>query len=242
MSPVGWIPEKTRATTPHTTGDVGVFPGHLGGPEVRRLPQEVGYPAPVPYEVSTPVFEGPFDLLLHLILKEEVDLWEISLARIVGRSARAGAHAAARPRIGDRVPADRRDARRVEGAPIAARPRRRRHRRGAVAVRAARPAARAPSGLQDVPGRREGAAHSAGRGRPRGRAQRRPRGAVPLDGSDPLSGLARRLPRRRPLCAAPKPEPEVETDHVAPIRASVRAVETVLALLPDRRSASATSR
>ena len=37
----------------------------------------------MPYEVSTPVFEGPFDLLLHLILKEEVDLWEISLARIV---------------------------------------------------------------------------------------------------------------------------------------------------------------
>jgi segregation and condensation protein A len=37
----------------------------------------------VPYEVSTPVFEGPFDLLLHLILKEEVDLWEISLAHIV---------------------------------------------------------------------------------------------------------------------------------------------------------------
>src|SRR5262249_2790643 len=26
---------------------------------------------------------GPFDLLLHLILKEEVDLWEISLVRIV---------------------------------------------------------------------------------------------------------------------------------------------------------------
>src|SRR5262245_33338911 len=37
----------------------------------------------MPYEVQTPVFEGPFDLLLHLILKEEVDLWEISLARIV---------------------------------------------------------------------------------------------------------------------------------------------------------------
>ena len=29
---------------------------------------------PMPYEVRTPVFEGPFDLLLHLILKEEVDL------------------------------------------------------------------------------------------------------------------------------------------------------------------------
>jgi segregation and condensation protein A len=34
-------------------------------------------------EVSTPVFEGPFDLLLHLILEEKVDLYEVSLARIV---------------------------------------------------------------------------------------------------------------------------------------------------------------
>lgn len=38
---------------------------------------------PMPYEVQTPVFEGPFDLLLHLILREQVDLYEISLARIV---------------------------------------------------------------------------------------------------------------------------------------------------------------
>ena len=35
------------------------------------------------YEVATPVFEGPFDLLLHLILREQVELWEIDLARIV---------------------------------------------------------------------------------------------------------------------------------------------------------------
>ena len=34
-------------------------------------------------DVSTPVFEGPFDLLLHLITKEQVDLYEVSLARIV---------------------------------------------------------------------------------------------------------------------------------------------------------------
>jgi segregation and condensation protein A len=47
-------------------------------PVIRR-----GYPCSVPYEVSTPVFEGPFDLLLHLILKEEVDLWQISLAGLV---------------------------------------------------------------------------------------------------------------------------------------------------------------
>jgi segregation and condensation protein A len=35
------------------------------------------------YEVQTTVFEGPFDLLLHLILRQEVDLWEVSLATIV---------------------------------------------------------------------------------------------------------------------------------------------------------------
>jgi segregation and condensation protein A len=37
----------------------------------------------VPYEVATSVFEGPFDLLLHLITKEQVDLYEISITRIV---------------------------------------------------------------------------------------------------------------------------------------------------------------
>jgi segregation and condensation protein A len=33
--------------------------------------------------VRTPVYEGPFDLLLHLILRDEVELWEVSLASIV---------------------------------------------------------------------------------------------------------------------------------------------------------------
>jgi chromatin segregation and condensation protein Rec8/ScpA/Scc1 (kleisin family) len=35
------------------------------------------------FEVATPVYDGPFDLLLHLILKEEVDIYEVSLTRIV---------------------------------------------------------------------------------------------------------------------------------------------------------------
>jgi segregation and condensation protein A len=34
-------------------------------------------------EVSTPVFEGPFDLLLHLVLREQLDLYEVPLAPIV---------------------------------------------------------------------------------------------------------------------------------------------------------------
>ena len=29
------------------------------------------------YDVATPVFEGPFDLLLHLILREQVDIYEV---------------------------------------------------------------------------------------------------------------------------------------------------------------------
>jgi segregation and condensation protein A len=35
------------------------------------------------YEVQTEVFEGPFDLLLHLILHQQVELYEISLSAII---------------------------------------------------------------------------------------------------------------------------------------------------------------
>ncbi|MCP3936355.1 MAG: segregation/condensation protein A [Actinomycetia bacterium] len=37
----------------------------------------------MPYSVHTEVFDGPFDLLLHLILREEVDLYEVQLSTIV---------------------------------------------------------------------------------------------------------------------------------------------------------------
>jgi segregation and condensation protein A len=35
------------------------------------------------YQVSTPVFEGPLDLLLHLVTRQQVDIWELSLSSIV---------------------------------------------------------------------------------------------------------------------------------------------------------------
>jgi segregation and condensation protein A len=35
------------------------------------------------YEVRTRDYEGPFDLLLQLILRQEVDLWDVSLSSIV---------------------------------------------------------------------------------------------------------------------------------------------------------------
>jgi segregation and condensation protein A len=37
----------------------------------------------VAYEVSTPVFEGPFDLLLHLITRDQVDIYDVSISAIV---------------------------------------------------------------------------------------------------------------------------------------------------------------
>ena len=37
----------------------------------------------MPYEVQTSVFEGPFDLLLHLILKQQVELYDVNLSEIV---------------------------------------------------------------------------------------------------------------------------------------------------------------
>ena len=37
----------------------------------------------MPYEVQTKVFEGPFDVLLRLILDQEVDIYEVSLTNIV---------------------------------------------------------------------------------------------------------------------------------------------------------------
>jgi segregation and condensation protein A len=41
------------------------------------------YDEPVAIDVATPVFEGPFDLLLHLIMREEVDIHEVSISTIV---------------------------------------------------------------------------------------------------------------------------------------------------------------
>lgn len=41
------------------------------------------YDGLVAIDVATPIYEGPFDLLLHLILREEVDIHEISLTTIV---------------------------------------------------------------------------------------------------------------------------------------------------------------
>lgn len=42
-------------------------------------------PPAAAYTIKLPVFEGPFDLLFHLIKKDELDIWSISLASIAGQ-------------------------------------------------------------------------------------------------------------------------------------------------------------
>jgi segregation and condensation protein A len=65
----------------HRTGWPRTAPGVWGC--ARGGGNDALWLAPVGIEVQTPVFEGPFDLLLHLILREQVDLYEVSLAAIV---------------------------------------------------------------------------------------------------------------------------------------------------------------
>lgn len=58
----------------------------LEGPTGAHAPTSARRPVPlsgVAYAVQTPVFEGPLDVLLHLITKQQVELYEISLAKIV---------------------------------------------------------------------------------------------------------------------------------------------------------------
>ena len=62
---MGWMHESTRVTAVHeATWRIPLSPRH-----------SVVW-AHV-HDVATPVFEGPFDLLLQLILREQVDIYEV---------------------------------------------------------------------------------------------------------------------------------------------------------------------
>jgi segregation and condensation protein A len=190
----------------------------------------------VRYDVSTPVFEGPFDLLLHLILKEEVDLWEISLVRIVDAfcvevermervdlditteflliAATLVELKARRLLPGrDDVDLDEELLRFEERDLLLAR---------LLECKTFQDAAKVlhehlAEGARVV-------ARYAGPEEPFRSLAPDPLERVALDAF--LAAAQRGL--------APKPPAEVQTDHVAPIRASVRdAIDTVLALLPD---------
>jgi segregation and condensation protein A len=190
----------------------------------------------VGYEVTTPVFEGPFDLLLHLILKEEVDLWEISLMRIVDAFcaevdrmeqidlevtteflliAATLVELKARRLLPGRedVDLDEELLRFEERDLLLAR---------LLECKTFQDAAKVlHERLQEA---RRTIGRTAGPEEPFRSLAPDPLERVALDA---FVAAARRG-------LAPKPSEDVDTDHVAPIRASVRdAIETVLALLPD---------
>jgi segregation and condensation protein A len=189
------------------------------------------------YEVQTPVFEGPFDLLLHLILREEVDLFEVSLARIVDRYL---------DEIGklDRLDLDMA----TEFLLIAA---------TLVDLKARRllPGREDDPDLDDELSRwderdyliarllecktfKDASQHllqvmqDAQRSLARVAGPEEPFASLAPDPLERVKLADFLAAAQRGL--APKVEPEVRTDHVAPVRASVReAIETVLALLPE---------
>ena len=196
----------------------------------------------MPYEVQTPVFEGPFDLLLHLILREQVDLYEVSLAddrRRLPRRARArwrqlDLDVATEFLLIAATLVELKARRLLPGR------RRRRPRRRAGPVGGARPAPGPPARVQDVQGRRRACspalADGAGRSLPPGRRARR---ALPRPGARPARGRRPPTTCARPFlrAVAPRPVPAVDLDHVAPIRVSVAdAVEELVDELPRGRA------
>ena len=191
------------------------------------------------YAVRTPVFEGPFDLLLHLILRQEVELWEVSLSAIIDDYLTM----VEQMRDFDLDVA-------TEFLLIAA----------TLVDLKARRLLPGPDDLEldeellafeerdlllarlldcktfkDAARALEACARAAARSVPRRAGPEEPfRWLVP----DPLESVrlaALRAAALRMLAA--RPEPVVETDHIAPVRANVRdAVESVLRLLPERAS------
>jgi segregation and condensation protein A len=193
------------------------------------------------YEVQTPVFEGPFDLLLHLILKEEVDLFEVSLSLIVDRYL---AEVERLERVDLEVA--------TEFLLIAA---------TLIDLKARRllPGSDDPDiddefsrwderdyliarlleckTFQDASRHLLESMQIAQRSLPRIAGPEEPFRSLAPDPLEAISLSDLAAAARRGL--APKEEPEVRTDHVAPVRASVReAIETVLALLPASGSVS----
>jgi segregation and condensation protein A len=195
----------------------------------------------VAYEVQTSVFEGPFDLLLHLILKQEVDLWEISLSALVdaylGEVERMGhldldvateflliaatlVELKARRLLpgSDDVEIDEELLRFEERDLLLAR---------LLECKTFKDAARVL----------ERRIRAASRSTPRTAGPEEPfRSLAP----DPLESVTlEAFAQAAARAFAPKPTPEVSTSHVAPVRVSVReAVETILAVLPERRPVS----
>lgn len=188
------------------------------------------------YEVQTPVFEGPFDLLLHLILKQEVDLWEVSLSSIVDafvveveKLGRVDLDLATEFLLIAATLVELKTRRLLPGPSVVDLDEEllRFEERDRLLARLLE-----CKTFQDAARTLNDRMAVAGRSFPRLTGPEEPfRSMAP----DPLERITPEVLAAAALHGLmPKPEPIVHTDHVAPVRASVRdAIETVLALLPS---------
>ena len=95
MTPVSFLEPATVTSVPDEEAGDSVIDLRTADPEPIQAPTSGAAPDAAPdvshpdfmesqsVNVRTEVFEGPFDLLLHLILRDEVDLYEVSLFEIV---------------------------------------------------------------------------------------------------------------------------------------------------------------
>ena len=187
-------------------------------------------------EVRTPVYEGPFDLLLHLILKQEVELWEVSLSTIVDeylaeleRMETLDLDVATEFLLIAATLVELKARRLLPGLEDAELDEEllRFEERDLLLARLLE-----CKTFKDAAQALETLSRRAGRSVPRYTGPEEPyRWLVP----DPLERVrpdALRAAALRVLAA--KPDVVVDTEHIAPVRASVRdAVETVLRLLPE---------
>jgi segregation and condensation protein A len=188
------------------------------------------------YEVRTAVFEGPFDLLLHLILRQEVDLWDVSLASIVDaylseieRLEAIDLDVATDFLVIAATLVELKARRLLPGADDADVDEEllRFEERDLLLARLLE-----CKTFQDVARELEARMRRADRSLPRRAGPEEPFRSLAPDPLERVGPVALRDAMQRVL--APRPRPTVDTDHVAPVRASVRdAVDDVLRVLPE---------
>ncbi len=205
------------------------------GPSANRAASFGSVEAPMATRVETPVYEGPFDLLLQLILAEEVDLYEVSLARIVDaylaeidRMQSLDLDVATEFLLIAATLVELKARRLLPGSG------RRRPRRRARLVGGARPAARPPPRVQDVQGRLGRVRHDERAGRPSVARRVGPDERFDDVAPDLLADISPlRLRDAAIVALTPKPVPRIDLHHVAPIRVSVAdAVAELIDELP----------
>ncbi len=190
------------------------------------------------YAVSTPVYEGPFDLLLHLILKEEVELWEVSLAQVIDaflleveRLGRVDLEVATEFLLIASTLVELKARRLLPGADMTELDEEllRFEERDLLLARLLE-----CKTFKDAARVLEGHLRVGARCVPRSAGPEEPFRSMAPDPLERVTARALVAAARRGL--APKAEPIVDTYHLAPIRASVRdAVDALMVSLPHNR-------